>query len=755
MAKFTVDTHLFRELGELLVGRDSTALVELIKNAYDADATNIAVEGEHLDSTNKGRILIWDNGTGMTPRIFEDGFLRIASRRKEAGNRKSAVYARRYTGHKGIGRLAAHKLARHMTVSSVPDRKVHGQNARSVDAIVDWTAIEKFETLDEIDATALSVKTRATKPKTDSGTLIELTNLRRKWTAAERQRFFREIQSFRPPEVLIDLPTKYFKNDFLIKTVKASDTTHKDPGLDIELLGDFETGDEYWQALVESASWLIEIDATKGKSVEYQISPTTRTLKEFPDAEANQYSFDYPGQAGGPRFQSRILVRTGQSGGKVAQKSWMGHMAGIKVFLEGFRVLPYGEASDDWLELYADYKRRNRTLRYLDEYDIAGDRSEVDEGLSILGSDSYFGGVFLTQESSGQLRVLVNREGFVPDASFDTIKTIIRIGTDLCVRVNAALTSERRTKRRAKRAQHSTTVLQSTLALKDQVKVTVERAQSLAQEARLAANAGNIKKAAKLVTEAASEFQLGADTSDRLLTEPSMTRMLAAVGTQMAAFVHEMNALLGMAQSIEDSLARIRSDLSIDKKARQKLARLASSMGDLRRVVERQAAYLADVASPDARRRRSKQRLKARADAAASLIRPAADRANVRIENKIPEDLRSPAMFPAELTLVFSNLLTNALKAAGKNGKIRLTAQDRSGRISVRIENTGRGISLAKAEKWFRPFESTTATVDPYLGQGMGMGLPITRNMLEEYGAEISFVKPRSNFSAAIEFRFA
>ena len=39
VAKFTVDTHLFRELGELLVGRDSTALIELIKNAYDADAT--------------------------------------------------------------------------------------------------------------------------------------------------------------------------------------------------------------------------------------------------------------------------------------------------------------------------------------------------------------------------------------------------------------------------------------------------------------------------------------------------------------------------------------------------------------------------------------------------------------------------------------------------------------------------------------------------------------------------------------------
>ncbi len=45
---FTVDTHLFRELGELLVGRDSTALVELIKNSYDADATEVLVHAERL-----------------------------------------------------------------------------------------------------------------------------------------------------------------------------------------------------------------------------------------------------------------------------------------------------------------------------------------------------------------------------------------------------------------------------------------------------------------------------------------------------------------------------------------------------------------------------------------------------------------------------------------------------------------------------------------------------------------------------------
>src|SRR4051794_32802180 len=97
-AKFTVDTHLFRELGELLVGRDSTALVELIKNAYDADATEITVYGESLNSPDTGRIVVTDNGTGMSRDQFVRGFLRIASRFKDEGSRRSASFGRRYTG---------------------------------------------------------------------------------------------------------------------------------------------------------------------------------------------------------------------------------------------------------------------------------------------------------------------------------------------------------------------------------------------------------------------------------------------------------------------------------------------------------------------------------------------------------------------------------------------------------------------------------------------------------------------------------
>ncbi|UCI07213.1 ATP-binding protein [Mesorhizobium sp. B1-1-8] len=80
MPGFSVDTKLFRELGELLVGRESTALTELIKNAYDADATEVTILGRGIAEAGEGSIIVMDNGIGMSEAEFSRGFLRIAGR---------------------------------------------------------------------------------------------------------------------------------------------------------------------------------------------------------------------------------------------------------------------------------------------------------------------------------------------------------------------------------------------------------------------------------------------------------------------------------------------------------------------------------------------------------------------------------------------------------------------------------------------------------------------------------------------------
>lgn len=759
--KFTVDTHLFRELGQLLVGRDSTALVELIKNSYDADANKVTVDGQNLSNGRSGQITITDDGVGMGLEAFNQGFLRIASRIKDDGERKSVRYKRRYTGAKGIGRLAAHKLARFIHIYSIPDEEVTDEDVRPVDASIDWDLVEEKQTLDELPGSgAITVKTEKRQPNTTAGTIIELQRLRRKWTPTERARFFAEVQTFSPPNVLVNIPPSAVDKELLLfELPKVRDSRASDPGFSVELTGELESGEDYWQTLAQAAQWIIEIESRKSDSkIEFNIVPTKKGQQQFPDAEKRSYLLDHPDPKLGPFFQARILIREGAAA-KAEEKTWLGHSSGIRVYMEGFRVLPYGEPSDDWLSIDATYTSRPKTLSYLSELGL-DDPEDKQEGLLYLRKTSYFGAVFLTISQAPTLQMLVNREGFIPEQGYDNLVQIIRTGVDLSVRVRAAAKLETRGERRTHRrlqAAASVTVEEdhSRLNLRQAVDLSVRRASELANEARRLAATGDIESAQVRINQAAAQFSLSSKTSERLMTEGAMLRVLASVGTQMTAFVHEINGILGSAIALEGAITRIREDTQLPAPARSRLAKLQTAIGDLRRSVERQASYLTDVISPDARRRRSRQKLAERFDAATRLVEHIAQRRGIQIINNIPPELKSPPMFMAEITLVFSNLLTNAIKAAGNEGRIRTHGRvEGDGSIVLRIENTGDAINLEEGNRWFLPFESTTVETDPVLGQGMGMGLPITRNMLEEYGATINFVQPHRGYATALEITF-
>lgn len=467
IAKFTVDTHLFRELGELLVGRDSTALIELVKNSYDADATEVEVHAQNLESLREGWIQISDNGVGMTPDVFREGFLRIASRAKDIGDRRSLRYKRRFTGEKGVGRLAAHKLAELIEITSIPGQELNGHGAAGVHGVIDWRLVEQFETLDELNesnAGAVLVESMDLAAKKRSGTVIVLRRLRRRWTVAERGRFISEVQTFSPPEILLQRPSsKVFEGPPLFDPPTLRDTSDRGTIFRTKLTGDFTAGEDFWQALVQAADWMIEIDA-KGstKKVHYNIVPSSRFKREAPEARRIHNVIEHPNPETGPFFQARILVRSGILEGGRQIKAWAANNAGIRLFMEGFRVLPYGERGNDWLSLDRGYAERTRKSSWLDSVDAAHIGTEEDEDafLSILPNRNYYGALFLTEKGAPTLRMLVNREGFVPDAAYDALVNLVRIGIDLTTRARAAATHALREERREKRREAAASAVQ-------------------------------------------------------------------------------------------------------------------------------------------------------------------------------------------------------------------------------------------------------------------------------------------------------
>ncbi len=129
-----VDARLISQLGEALIDSNKVALMELIKNSSDADATicKINIDIFFENKQGKGKITIEDNGNGMNDYIIENAFLKIASSFKNNYQKISPKFGRIAQGNKGIGRLSLNKLGKYVKVTTKLDTDFLLENYRSL-----------------------------------------------------------------------------------------------------------------------------------------------------------------------------------------------------------------------------------------------------------------------------------------------------------------------------------------------------------------------------------------------------------------------------------------------------------------------------------------------------------------------------------------------------------------------------------------------------------------------------------------------
>lgn len=759
---FVVDTHLLRELGDLLVGRDSTAILELVKNGYDADATVVRIDALNLANPDEAVLTVEDNGNGMTAARFRSAFLRIAGRDKEEGERLSPRYRRAYTGQKGIGRLASQKLAKVLEVRSVPDSTVAGGDGPGVEARIDWDVIDQQQTLHDLKD-GLSVADVAATPGTASGTVLSMRSLKRTWTSAEIGKFVDEMQSAQPPSLLLGSDSKLLAiaGETLIGRPIVRGAASDDPGFELELSGELAPGDDLWVKAAEDFQWCVEIDVSDGRT-RYRISPTTTYARS--ESLARVYSFEAPAD---PllRFQARFYMMPGASSRRGPLKGFVRSTSGIRVYLEGFRVLPYAEYGDDWLEVDREYRSGPRYYTIeLDE--SASDDLDVDkrEALNAIPSNGYFGAVFLTTSGAPGLESLINREGFVPGPTFKAIREIMQDGVRLSVRVRRSIFSQRE----RLDAITSQTASEETPepptpepgnepvfdpAGRTPFEVlaphgpTEDDDRKMAEAAAAAASvaAGQASGAGESIDEPTRQLVEGFNAARIALQavqsfQPEL-RILAGVGLQLGAFVHDINGMLASATTIRELLRGL-LDKVVDPAHRNTLQVTLRTADELAHTLARQSSYLTDVLSADPRRRRSQVKVRDRVDSVLRfLARPLASK-GITVSVDVAADLRTAPMFPAELMILLTNLLTNAVKNAAEGGNIWIDGRDVGTGVEIIVSNDGEVVALDEAERWFLPFESTTTVVDDVLGQGLGLGLPIVRALTDDYRGDVRFVEP-------------
>jgi len=109
--KFKFDVSAYRLLGRELITDRITALFELVKNSYDANAENVFVEFININPTSsESKIIIRDDGIGMTFEDIRDKWMVIGTSSKRRNTKSPAPFFRKVAGKKGVGRFAVDKL---------------------------------------------------------------------------------------------------------------------------------------------------------------------------------------------------------------------------------------------------------------------------------------------------------------------------------------------------------------------------------------------------------------------------------------------------------------------------------------------------------------------------------------------------------------------------------------------------------------------------------------------------------------------
>jgi len=381
-------------LGEQLITNEVIAVVELVKNAYDADASKVEVLLDNVVEPSKGQIAVEDNGTGMSLDTILNVWLEPATdfrKRQREERKRTAKFTRLPLGEKGVGRFAAHKLGNLVEVVT----KDESGNHETV-VTVNWREFEKDEYLDRIPVAWFTRDPEVFRGKTH-GTRITIRDLRKQWTPRMIETLHVKLQALNSP--FMD------RKDFIVN-VKTPDFA--------ECLAKLPEVSE----IVEKRVYFLEGYVDENGMLRYTYSflnPTFPLLKReakdiiTEDAKAPKKFEGKRKPYCGP-FRVRFYVwdldpaTLGETIQRAYYNNYVKPHTGIRIYRDAFRVWPYGEEDDDSFSL--DLRRVNNPTQCLS-------RNQVIGIVEISGAEN------------PELRDKTDREGMILNREYEDFKELV------------------------------------------------------------------------------------------------------------------------------------------------------------------------------------------------------------------------------------------------------------------------------------------------------------------------------------------
>jgi signal transduction histidine kinase len=763
---FTVSARTARLIGQENFANAEGAIIELVKNSYDADASVCVII---IDPVNDS-IRILDNGDGMTEKIIRNQWMTIGTDDKKINFKtKSRVK----TGAKGIGRFALDKLGK----SSIMVTKTLESESLVWD--VDWNQFENTgAVISDIKATLqvgtsdfwgeiieMQNFTGLKEPiidfwKEEKGTLISIDELKDTWDEKATQSLYSNLEILVPPLetnifqlfVFSTLePDKYGKVlptlcddfDYKITTTVSEDQTVNMQIFRNELnFGDLKRIGFFEKAKLNQPQYQLDIF----ENGVFDISTKLETLiVGFKDVDKNNnlskigafsFSFYFMKRGGGQEKDEGITKYPYKSVNYSNRTSWLDKFGGIKIFRDNFRVRPYGEtksSSFDWLDL------GKRAL---------SNPTVTRPGYRVKPQQVY-GIVNISRIDNINFEDKSSREGLQENDTFSLFKEIIKAIIEI-------FENDR-----------------------NQIMMTLKKIYDEGNKKRKAQEeADKIIKSKKsnntvpTPTEASAEkdtlisaIEAYKEDIEELQDEQKILRVLASAGLIVTSFAHEFrnhtDSILPRTNELKDVLLQV-----IDVEKLKQLPAFFDPyimLSDMRKQDERLKSWLDFSISSVRKDKRTRRTINMvnYIEGLEKIWSSLLSRRNIKL--KIDKWKFTEVNFVGheiDLDGIFNNLVTNSVDAykrkdAGDVREIKMSFTFNpleSNGISVVYQDSGPGLldEITEPNKIFQPFFTTKR--DEKTGEkiGTGLGMWIVKSTIDEYSGDVEIIEARPNFKLKI-----
>lgn len=691
---FRPRARLIKVLGEELIRDEVIAVTELVKNSFDADASTVEVKLENITDPSTALIEIRDDGFGMDKKTVLESWLepgtayKVPLKKSGRGKRRTPK-GRLMLGEKGVGRFALDKLgssAELVTRAQGSDEEVR--------VIIRWSDYAGDDYLDEVE-NAWEVREPEELIDRPHGTIIRVTDIGRGWNEERVEQIhlavsklvspFSGAEDFRVILTSTDYPEFNGKVEIGILDLAPYRLEGQ-----VDDKGLLTCSYQYRYPDDEPEQKAFEVDARKpSRSVPPEIFlEESDGDKKWRSPECgpfrlHMYVWDlYPPD----------LKRAHMDG---AARDILRARSGVSIYRDGFRIWPYGERGEDWLDLN-QRRVNNPSLR--------------------LSNNQLIGFVEITQEANPDLRDKTNREGFIETEAFTDLEWLVKGSLDLL--------EQERFKRRQE--------LKRIKRWEDEVVKHIDEIRDKHGDVRRLKS--RVDRLARAYDRKRKEHR---GEIDRLIS-------LAGIGMAAEALTHELKGMLAAA---DESTTHAVTTIAAEKGDAHMAVAYLEELRDQLETVRHQVGLIAPFYY-SSRRKITMQALEKAVDDVQRLFSGKISKAGIEVKVLVEgKDRPRAKMNRGHLLQVLWNLFDNALywlTSLPVEEPTILLKISTNGRPVIVFADNGPGVAPEDEDFVFEPF----FTRKP---EGRGLGLYIVRDILVNYDARIDVLRedcllPGANF---------